>query len=67
MSGSPGSAAVPGTTKPKPPALALEAADDEVHLVGQAEAVAAHLDQLAVRRERLELAPEGRRAPRAGP
>ena len=44
----------------------LQPADVQIHLLGQAEAVAADLDQLARRDERLEVPLERRRARRAG-
>ena len=40
--------------------MRLEPAHDEVHLVGQADAVALGLDELAGGDQRLEVAPEGR-------
>ena len=48
-----------GTTKPKPAGVGREPADDEIHLLGQAEAVAANLQQIARGHERLQLTLEG--------
>ena len=40
--------------------MRLQPADDEVHAVGEAEAVAADLDQVAALDERLQVPPHGR-------
>ena len=51
---------VSGVTNPKPARMRLQAADDEVHPVGEAEPVAANLDQVAALDERLQVPAHGR-------
>ena len=46
-----------GRDEPEPARVRLQAADDEVHAVGEAEAVAPDLDQVAALDERLEVPP----------
>ena len=49
-----------GTTKPNPPGFRGQTADHEVHLVGDAEAVPANLQQLAGGNQRFQLSFERR-------